>query len=83
VVRHQEVGMPVKCFFDHDRDGVHGEQHPAYFITGVATDEPDGVPWLGQPRIVQRIKCGDHVGERRHAWQLIERLARAGEPTPS
>ena len=63
VVGHEQVGPPVDGLLDHGLHRVDGEQHPAYRLFGVSADQPDGVPLLRPPGVVEAVEHADRVGE--------------------
>jgi hypothetical protein len=65
VVGDDQVDTALDRLVDDGRRRVDREEHRPDRLRRVAAHQPDGVPGLGEGRVVPGVQGGDDVGERR------------------
>ena len=63
VVGDDHVGAALDGLIDDGHDGIDGQQDRCHGCLGVPTDEPVGVPGLGEPGRCGGLDEGDDVGD--------------------
>ena len=64
VVTDDQVGADPHRLVDDRGDRVDGEQDPPHRLVEVTADQPDRVPALGVPRVVELVEDSDDISER-------------------